>query len=174
MRQDVLRRPFVPKEWHCAKIVDPDDGRDPGPTIFFDDPLRQPVPEELAEQMSHVHDRLSMISQIPEIGVVLVGSPKGRVAVFTLHQLLPDRSKLIYSDEEPVYTMRLDHILPFADQEKKHLRPLQPLSGLSSGPIFRPDGSIVPHRWRIMLLYKDQSLLAYEIWRPGHAPMSNY
>ena len=68
------------------------------------------------------------------------------------------------------HTMRLDHILPFSDQERKHQRPLQPLVGLSSGPIFKHDGSVIPNRWRIMLLYKDQSLLTYEIWRPAHGP----
>ena len=147
-------------------MVNPDNGIDPGPTIFIEDPLRQELSEDFREMtMMSIYDRLSLIVQIPEIGVVLVGSPIGRVAVFTLHQLVPDPTKQLNSIGEPFYTMRLDHLLPTSDQERQGQRPTQVLVGLSAGPVFSDQ-----HRWRIMLLYRDFTMLSYEIYRPGHEP----
>lgn len=156
----------IPAAWPSEKhISDPDDGVDPGPTIFIEDPLRPDFMTNLREMNMRQYDRLSLTAQIPQIGVVLVGSPIGRVAVVTLHRLIPDPQKQLNSIEESCYTMRLDHLLPMSEQERKDQRPLQLLVGLSAGPVFGDQ-----HRWRIMMLYQDFTTLSYEIYRPGHGP----
>jgi len=132
------------------------------PTIYLDDPLEQAMPVELRHHLQR-HDRLNLYTQIPQMGVILVGSQAGRVAVLTLHQLEP---KPFDPDAiGPVYTMRLDHLLPFSSQEQRKQRPTQPLVGLAASPLQGSRGTELSARWRIMLLYQDHTILSYEIGR---------
>lgn len=180
------------------RMLHPTEPPDPGPTIFIDDPLAQSV-DSIASVLNG-HDRMNLTAQIPELGVFLVGSPKGRVGVFTLHTLMPDHTKQLNDVQEEVKTMRLDWLLPFKSQEEEEMRPLQQLVGLSVGPVFRTGsenraGESGKHRewidrgardghgegdgvadqraekvdgvWRILLLYRNHTILAYEIRRPG-------
>jgi len=132
------------------------------PTIYLDDPLEQAMPVELRHHLQR-HDRLNLYTQIPQMGVVLVGSQAGRVAVLTLHQLEPKP----FDPEAigPVYTMRLDHLLPFSSQEQRKQRPTQPLVGLAASPLQGSRGTGSSARCRIMLLYQDHTILSYEIVR---------
>lgn len=143
-------------------------GTDPRPTIFIEDPLAQDASPDLLADFHH--DKLNMVVQLPDFGVLLVGNPKGRVAVFTLQQLIPDPLRERNNIEEPVYTMRLDHILPTSGQEEEGLRPRQQLVGVSAGPVFGKSGRRAEDRCRVLMLYRDHTLLAYEVWRAGCGP----
>lgn len=146
------------------------------PVVFLDDPLAQEI-DNLWRAFLDDLDRMNFSAVIPELGVVLLGSPKGRVAVLTLH-LLEDRPTTSARDTanhnaklpRPAYTMRLDHLLPFSTQEKAGLRPPQVLVGLAAGPVQgclgRDDERREERRrWRVMLLYRDHTVLSYEIGR---------
>jgi hypothetical protein len=138
------------------------------PIIYMSDPLEQDCRPDLAIQLAQI-DRLNLTAQIPELGVVLVGSAKGRVAILTLHRL--DENVYSFSgvlaDSRPsTFTMRLLTILPLAEQEERDQRPLQPLVGLAVAPV-QGHLELVPGRrriWRIMLTYRDHTVLSYEIY----------
>lgn len=146
------------------------------PTIWIDNPLRQEMPEHWAHQFNAI-DQMKLSVQIPDLGVLLVGSAAGRVAVFSLHQLHPNP---FHEDpRRPVHTMRLDHILPLESQEHRNERPLTVLIGLSASPVqghahtIDADGGHEDveasdnrsRRWRILMLYRDQTMLSYELTR---------
>ena len=142
------------------------------PLVTIDDPLDQEVPLEWQDHYIHA-DRMNLTQYIPELGVILAGSPKGRVAVLTLHVVR--NTHLTELSAQPLYTMRLDAILPTSKQERKGQRPSFPLSGLAAGPVQgQLNGTSAeqqhnkPQRtWRVLLLFRDESVLAYEIWRKG-------
>lgn len=145
------------------------------PTIFFNDPLEQDIHPAWRARVD-TFDRMNLTVQIPELGVILAGSPKGRVAVFSLHELHPN--PFAREPATPIRTMRLDHILPRQSQEHRNERPPQTLIGVAASPLQghskssqRPGeaaGAQAPstaRKWRILLLYRDQTLLSYEIRR---------
>ncbi|KAF2085746.1 hypothetical protein K490DRAFT_67343 [Saccharata proteae CBS 121410] len=152
------------------------------PTIAFHDPLFQTIDTHnpsplnstpgtgnptidmsshvLAKQAAQV-DRMSLHAQIPELGVFLAGSPKGRVGVFSLTQMWDvgesshnwrrDRhsrnSNPLFRNNrnnnngrggggtgEPIYGFRIDHVLPTAEQEVRQ-RPRSQLVGVAVGPV---------------------------------------
>ncbi|KAI9728783.1 MAG: hypothetical protein M1828_002889 [Chrysothrix sp. TS-e1954] len=109
-------------------------------------------------------DRLNLYTQIPELGVVLVGSGIGRVAILTCHALEPNPI-CTRPTADVLYTLRLDWILPFSSQEQKGQRPLQQLVGIAVGPVQGREGDRVesPRKWRVLLTYRDRTTFAYEI-----------
>lgn len=145
------------------------------PIIHISDPLEQHCRPDIALHLSHI-DRLNLTAQIPELGVVLIGSGKGRVAILTLHKIFDENSFNIRSrgtcgteiHDRPLYTytMRMLCILPLNDQEERNQRPLQPLVGLATAPIHGHTSDKAMDtikRWRIMLTYRDHTVLSYEI-----------
>lgn len=134
-----------------------------GPVTLLRFPLAQRMSPALEASLAP-HDRMNLFTQIPELGVVLVGSPVGRVAVITLHRLRLDPTTTPDGCEtEPFYTMRLDHLLPTKEQERANCRPMQQLVGISASPIFGHGGEASRERWRVILLYRDNTVLAYEL-----------
>ena len=151
-------------------------GPDLRPTI-----LRRVLVQELPPQFMGLSnfERLNMAAQIPELGIVIVASQAGRVALLTL------TAKKGPKKRRDFYAFRLDWILPFKSQEDKELRPVGPLHGIAVSPIqgqqSRPDmvdndGYGRPQneswravessrRYRLMLMYYDHSVLSYEIGR---------
>lgn len=103
-------------------------------------------------------DRLSLQAHIPELGVIITATPKGRAAVYTLCQS-PDGE-----NEAPVYFHRLDWMLPLKSQEDAGERPLAKLIGIATGPL---QGTLDPldggksRRYRLMLHYSDHTILSY-------------
>lgn len=101
-------------------------------------------------------NQLKLCTYIPELGVVALGASTGRVAIISLCRIeTPGRD---------IYTFRLDHMLPFASQERKGQRPFRMLCGLAAGPIQGEIGANntgKPRRWRLLLTYKDRSVLSY-------------
>ncbi len=70
-------------------------------------------------------DRLNMTQYIPEIGIVVIATQIGRVAVCSLTR----------KGSKGPYGLRVDWILPFETQEKSGERPLAPLLGIAVGPV---------------------------------------
>lgn len=142
------------------------------PTIGFTNALHQLVPSEWA--YLNVFERLNMHAYIPALGIVVLASQKGRALVLALTKL---SRKAHYPPEmqnpdDPArkktkYAMRLEHILPFADQEKAGARPFAPLAGIAAGPMQGTEHlTMEMKRWRLMMMYTDHSILSYEISRP--------
>ena len=140
--------------------------------------------------LSPHHQRLNMLHVLPELGVAVVVTQMGRVAVFTLTRLVrwsDGRGAGRRGGPPPPRALqdrcgfRLDWLLPFEAQEKANERPLAPLLGIAVAPVQswdmadggaqweRPDG--VPRtkarKWRLLLTYQDLTVLSYELSRGG-------
>ncbi len=70
-------------------------------------------------------DRLNLTQYIPELGIVVIGTQIGRVAVCTLTK----------NGTKGTFGIRVDWILPFEWQEKSRERPLTHLLGIAVGPV---------------------------------------
>ncbi|EDN08629.1 predicted protein [Histoplasma mississippiense (nom. inval.)] len=68
-------------------------------------------------------DRFNIVHQIPELGIVLAASQKGRVGIFSLTEY-PDGM-----------AFRLDHVIPSESQERQRARPFVQLAGMAIGPV---------------------------------------
>ncbi len=144
------------------------------PTVIFRHPLIQNLPPNL--QALARFDRLNMLAQIPELGVVAIATQTGRVGLLALTRM-PSSKQLAF---------RLDAIVPFESQELEGCRPDAPLLGMALGPIQGRElssedaGSDNPsvdgqsemwrgvecsRRYRLMLTYYDHTVLSYEIDR---------
>ena len=141
--------------------------------------LTQAIPPSL--HLLHSIQRINMLLQIPELGLVVLGCQMGRVALMTVTVM--QRGK----GEEKVGG-RVDWILPFHSQEAKGERPEAPLLGIAVGPIqgrertsesagdeATNDGTserwrAVEHsrRYRLLMTYDDHTILSYEIWRSAN------
>ncbi|CEJ59524.1 hypothetical protein PMG11_08146 [Penicillium brasilianum] len=88
--------------------------------------------------MSSACDRFNMVKYVPELGIVVAASQKGRVAIISLTW-----------QEEIGYAFRLDWIVPFHTQERSDERPMIPLLGMAVGPMpgyeIPPDVPSIPH-----------------------------
>jgi CRT10 len=70
-------------------------------------------------------DRLNLTQYLPELGIVVIGTQIGRVAVCSLTT----------KGSNGPFGLRVDWILPFASQERNHERPLTHLLGMAIGPV---------------------------------------
>ncbi|KAJ5127677.1 hypothetical protein N7448_008456 [Penicillium atrosanguineum] len=75
-------------------------------------------------------DRFNMVKYIPELGIVVAASQKGRLAIITLTW-----------QREIGFAFRLDWIVPFYTQELNDERPESPLLGIAVSPMA---GSEIP------------------------------
>ncbi|KAL1955839.1 hypothetical protein VTO42DRAFT_8078 [Malbranchea cinnamomea] len=138
------------------------------PSIIYKSPLYQEISEPMP--LIETCDRFNMMHHIPELGVVVAASQKGRVAIISLTQV----------QGEGMF-FRVDKIVPFDYQERFGLRPLCPLLGIAVGPVeghlIPPDdpnwsgyrreawhGSEFSRRYRLLLMYADHSVLHYELY----------
>lgn len=163
-----------PQSVHLFQSLDLRHRSVTAPVVFLRDPLYQPTDEGLALRLQR-NDRMNLHCQIHELGVVLVGSPKGRVAVFTLWKLednpfFKTSEYTIRRDINAVCTLRLDHLLPLKHQEVAGMRPMMQLVGLAASPVQGPSlgekRKVACRRWRVMLMYRDHTVLSYELSRP--------
>lgn len=95
------------------------------PHVFCANVLKQAMPPEFERTNFASMDRLNMLQQIPELGVVVVASQLGRCAVCTLTRY----------EKTGILGLRVDWTLPFKKQEIKKLRPAIPLLGIATSPI---------------------------------------
>jgi len=94
------------------------------PHLFCAQILKQNLPPVI-EDTHHAHlDRLNMLQQIPELGIVIIASQIGRCAVCTLTR-----------KRGGDFGLRVDWVLPNKKQESSGNRPIAPLLGVSVGPI---------------------------------------
>ena len=141
--------------------------------VMMTDPLLQHIPPNIA-WLSRFN-RMNMLLQIPELGIVIVASQKGRVVLLTLTQLRGTQDR----------AFRADWILPFKSQEEQGLRPNAPLLGIATGPIQGREifmegsdggspydarkgswrGIEASRRYRLLLTYFDHTVLSYYIGR---------
>lgn len=104
----LFNAPFAGQaHWYCADL------------------LTQMVSDRFAQSAQYALDRLDMIQQIPELGLVIVASQSGRCAVC---------STMRKSRDGPL-GLRVDWVLPTSKQEKAGLRPLHALLGIAVGPV---------------------------------------
>lgn len=136
--------------------------------------IQQAIPPNL--RLLQQIERLNMVLQIPELGIVAVGNQAGRVGILTMTRW----QSVIESG------FKIEFILPFHSQEKQGCRPDMALMGVAVGPIqgheTKPDnGSALEtpeatvtgpriatrssRRFRLMMVYYDHTLLSYEISR---------
>ncbi|KAJ9657347.1 hypothetical protein H2198_004358 [Neophaeococcomyces mojaviensis] len=100
------------------------------PHLFCANILRQRIPADLVQTniqaLEFIHmDRLNMLHKIPELGVVLVATQTGRVAVLALTRR-----------HDGILGFRVDWVLPTKRQETRGLRPnLCALIGMAIGPV---------------------------------------
>ncbi|KAK7539846.1 uncharacterized protein J3D65DRAFT_675946 [Phyllosticta citribraziliensis] len=127
--------------------------------VAYHDPLFQTCREGEDALWLLDQDRLNLHAQIPELGVVIVGSAKGRVAVLSLTQTSSTRPG------GKTYACRIDHILPTLEQERRGQRSVGSLAGIAVGPIQGMLGRAADHprRWRLLMMYHDNEVLKYEI-----------
>jgi hypothetical protein len=115
--------------------------------------------------------RLSMVIHVPELSLVVVGSPIGRVLLITPTKLrLPIASKIAGMWH---HGLRVECVLPRLSDEEKFRPVLRPLHGLAVGPVQDNDHingdmtsrATAPKRFRLMLHYRNHDILTYEITR---------
>ncbi|KAA8643298.1 uncharacterized protein ATNIH1004_010065 [Aspergillus tanneri] len=107
----------------------------PHASVVCGAPLRQPFTHPIVS--IRACDRFNMVKYIPEHGIVVAASQKGRAAVIALTE-----------SESAGLTFRVDWIVPFESQEKYGDRPLTPLLGMAVSPIqgfeMPPDVPFIP------------------------------
>ncbi|KAK6226766.1 hypothetical protein QIS74_00321 [Colletotrichum tabaci] len=150
------------------RSINPDDGA----AVFCKDPISWNYPPH--PLLRHA-ERLNMIVHVPELSLVVIGSAIGRVILLT-----PTRSR--YSIPGDGFRLkqgfRIDWVLPRRSEERSGWRPPRGLYGIAVGPVqeggatgclLRPDNAPAPspasRRYRLMLHYRDHTILSYEISR---------
>jgi hypothetical protein len=138
--------------------------------VSFTNVLQQDIQADYAH--INVFERMNMHAYIPAIGVVVLASQKGRAVVLSLTKLPqvecspPPQGRFSFSDKKTTYAMRLESILPLASQERQNKRPFAPLAGIASSPLQGTEHlPAEKKRWRLMMMYMDNSVLSYEIRR---------
>ncbi|EHK24816.1 uncharacterized protein TRIVIDRAFT_61576 [Trichoderma virens Gv29-8] len=115
--------------------------------------------------------RLSMVFHVPELSLVVVGSPTGRVLCVTPTKLRsPVASKTAGMWH---HGLRVECVLPRLSEEQACRPVLRPLHGLAVGPVQdddrlygdRTSRATAPKRYRLMLHYRNHDILTYEITR---------
>ncbi|KAI4662681.1 uncharacterized protein J4E79_003990 [Alternaria viburni] len=112
-----------------------------------------------------------LAQSIPELGIFIVGSPAGRVGVFSLYYT---RDK---NTGEPRYGFKLEYLLPFRSGNETEIAggPNERLLGVAVAPVqgmFDPsedievpdqEGFTKPRRWRLLMYYMDHTVLSFEL-----------
>ena len=111
-------------------------------------------------------ERLNMIAQIPELGVVVIGNQVGRVGILTMTRWEAQKQS----------GYKIECILPFSSEESGGMRPRKPLMGMAVGPVQGHETPLPgqspkmmterPRRFRLLMTYCDHTILSYEISRP--------
>ena len=109
-------------------------------------------------------ERLSFLTVIPELYLLIVASQAGHAALITLTRLD------VYSSNGPVVNFRMDSIVP-RKQEDRQGGSNCPLYGMAVAPLqsSREKGASQGRRWRLVLHYYDHTVLSYEISRNGES-----
>lgn len=126
-----------------------------------------------------ISERITMYLHVPELGLVVLGSLNGRVAVLSLtrpprrHGFGPVRSDVSGHGVKIRRAFRVEAVLPRKQDEDGALRPWCTLHGIAISPVpdHRAKGSALfadgwrPQSWRLILHYIDHTILMYDISR---------
>ncbi|KAL9602856.1 MAG: hypothetical protein Q9219_001551 [cf. Caloplaca sp. 3 TL-2023] len=172
--------------WYDIELVD--DGstsHEPGQEILCEDPIIQSVHDSTWRSGA---ERLNLVLSVPELGLVIIGNQAGRVALLTIthRRAVPGKDWLIDGEEKTGF--RIEKFLPYLDDEDGAAQPKTELLGAAVGPTAahlrrREDGlddggddwARKRRKWRVpegrtpyrlMLYYRDHTVLSYEIARP--------
>ncbi|KAL7946404.1 hypothetical protein V8C42DRAFT_320532 [Trichoderma barbatum] len=115
--------------------------------------------------------RLSMVIHVPELSLVVVGSPIGRVLLVTptkLRSPVESRTAGMWH-----HGLRVESVLPRRSDELAFRPVLRPLHGLAVGPVQdddrmygdRTSRATAPKRYRLMMHYRNHDILTYEVTR---------
>ncbi|KAF4992596.1 hypothetical protein FGRMN_7081 [Fusarium graminum] len=119
----------------------------------------------------HATSRLNMIALAPELSLMAIGSPTGRVVLLTLTR------KAVSTDREErswEHGFRVEWVLPTGSDEMEHRKTLRPMHGMALGPVQAGDdiggkvgggGPAMPRRYRLMLHYRNHDIFSYELTR---------
>lgn len=119
-------------------------------------------------------ERVSMLLHVPELSLVVAGSPTGRVALITLTKT----AKRLHLTRVR-HGFRVDYVLPRKAEDDQKLRPGCTLIGVAMSPVpYRPGKSLdlrpesgmgraTPVVYRLILHYKDHTILMYDVARGG-------
>ncbi|KOS16690.1 hypothetical protein ESCO_004861 [Escovopsis weberi] len=153
-------------------------------SLMCPDVLRMGTHEDrVTRAIFRATSRASMMAHVPELSLVVVGSPIGRVLLMTPTKLgegaeppPPPTTTRTGRREYPKHGLRMEWVLPFASDEEAH-RPrgkMRPLHGMAIGPVQYDEERLcgrevneaaMPRRYRLMLHYRDHSILTYELTR---------
>ncbi|RMD43440.1 hypothetical protein DV735_g1682, partial [Chaetothyriales sp. CBS 134920] len=96
------------------------------PHFFCANILKQELPDLYNNMQNNSLQRLNLLHQIPELGIIVIGSQLGRVAVCSLTRATPNH----------ILGIRVDWILPTRRQERNGARPRNhELLGIAVAPI---------------------------------------
>ncbi|KAF2202313.1 hypothetical protein GQ43DRAFT_462479 [Delitschia confertaspora ATCC 74209] len=113
------------------------------------------------DQTSPFWDRLCFVLQIPELGVVIVGTPVGKVCILTLTRTRVNKKTIFGYRYDP----KTD-LLPYVE-EGKEFPGLgvggNVLVGVAASPV--QGNQLGDERWRLMLHFSDHTMLSYELER---------
>ena len=142
-------------------------GAGPPPMVGLANPLRQMIQQDF--EYLRIFERLNMHAYIPTLGIIILASQKGRALVLALTKVAANAQcppEMQRHTPKTNYAMRVECILPFADQEKANQRPFAPLHGIAVSPL-QGSEEMKQHqkRWRLVMMYQDHSILSYEIGR---------
>lgn len=140
---------------------------------FVDIYSRGPAVDMLSSDYTRVR-RVNMTLHVPELNLVVAACQSGRVALVSLIKAawaLPT----VCGDR----CMRVDKILPTASEEdKRRVRPDVSLFGIAMGPVQEADDGTLrlrsrkvresfSPRYRLILHYRDHTILSYLVSRPS-------
>ncbi|PHH68541.1 hypothetical protein CDD82_481 [Ophiocordyceps australis] len=116
--------------------------------------------------------RLSMVIEVAELSLVVVGSATGQVMLLTPTRLARARRA---AEARLEHGFRIEAILPLLPDEQKNRRNARPLHGVAVAPVQEggaEDGhggqgvkGMGPRRYRVMMHYRNHDVWSYEIWR---------
>lgn len=119
----------------------------------------------------HATSRLNMIALAPELSLMAIGSPTGRVVLITLtRKACPAK----HDEGTWEHGFRVEWVLPTGSDEAEHRKTLRPMHGMALGPVQVDDdiggkvgggGPAMPRRYRLMLHYRNHDILSYELTR---------
>lgn len=121
----------------------------------------------------HATNRLSMVTHVPDLSLVVVGSPMGRVLLVTPTRL---DHPVDWRTEHVQHGFRIDCVLPRLSDDKVHRKTMRPLHGMAVGPVQEDvvgggqhdaaaRRACGPRRYRLMLHYRNHDILTYEMSR---------
>jgi hypothetical protein len=132
--------------------------------------------------------RISMVAHVPELHLVVVGSEIGRVGLLTLTKINPNGAGAPMQRKLGISRgFRVDWVLPSKRDEEAALRPTSRLYGMAIGPVQESvlggSSSLLlsdsesmtnrpPRKYRLMLHYRDFTILSYEISRDAKGDLS--